>query len=150
MEDTFSMSLALCAGNSLVIGEFPSQRPVMWSFDVFFDLCLIKGLSKQLNHETGDLRLHCAHFHVIVMNKMKDLSTNNTIKIWRDIEKSPIHFSLLLFLRVQISFWHYNDYFPVWPIWKSILWLLGYGIRNKSMPIFTNILNSLWWHAASW
>ena len=28
------------AGNSLVIGEFPSERPVMQSFDVFFDLCL--------------------------------------------------------------------------------------------------------------
>ena len=30
-----------------VIGEFPSQRPVMWSFDVFFDLHLNKRLSKQ-------------------------------------------------------------------------------------------------------
>ena len=28
-------------------GEFPSQRPVMWSFDVFFDLRLNKRLSKQ-------------------------------------------------------------------------------------------------------
>ena len=26
---------------------FPSQRPVTWSFDVFFDLCLNKRLSKQ-------------------------------------------------------------------------------------------------------
>ena len=29
---------ALCAGNSLVIGEFPSQRPVTRSFDAYFDL----------------------------------------------------------------------------------------------------------------
>ena len=36
--ETFSMLLALCVGNSLVTGEFPSQSPVMWSFDVFFDL----------------------------------------------------------------------------------------------------------------
>ena len=28
-------------------GEFPTQRPVMRSFDVFFDLCLSKRLSKQ-------------------------------------------------------------------------------------------------------
>ena len=27
-------------------GEFPSQRPVMWSFDVFFDIHLNKQLSK--------------------------------------------------------------------------------------------------------
>ena len=28
-------------------GEFPAQRPVTWSFDVFVDLCLNKRLSKQ-------------------------------------------------------------------------------------------------------
>ena len=43
--ETFSTSLALCAGNSPVTGEFPSQRPVTRSFDVFFDLR--KRLSKQ-------------------------------------------------------------------------------------------------------
>ena len=37
----------LCAGNSPVTGEFPSQRPVTRSFDVFFDLRLNKRLSKQ-------------------------------------------------------------------------------------------------------
>ena len=40
--ETFSVLLAFCAGNSLVTGEFPSQRPVMRSFDVFFDLRLNK------------------------------------------------------------------------------------------------------------
>ena len=45
--ETFSMLLALCAGNSPVTGEFPSKRPVMRSFDVFFDLRLNKPLSKQ-------------------------------------------------------------------------------------------------------
>ena len=45
--ETFSALLVLCAGNSPVPGEFPSQRPVMRSFDVFFDLRLNKRLSKQ-------------------------------------------------------------------------------------------------------
>ena len=45
--ETFSALLALCAGNSLVTGEFLSQRPVTRSFHVFFDLCLNKRLSKQ-------------------------------------------------------------------------------------------------------
>ena len=45
--ETFSALLALCAGNSPVIGEFPLQRPVTGSFDVFFDLHLNKCLSKQ-------------------------------------------------------------------------------------------------------
>ena len=34
---TFFALLALCAGNSPVTGEFPSQRPVTRCFDVFFD-----------------------------------------------------------------------------------------------------------------
>ena len=45
--ETFSALLALCAGNSPVTGEFPSQRPVTRSFDVFFHLCGNKRLSKQ-------------------------------------------------------------------------------------------------------
>ena len=45
--ETFSALLAICAGNSPVTGEFPAQRPVTRSFDVFFDLRLNKQLSKQ-------------------------------------------------------------------------------------------------------
>ena len=41
-----SASLVLC-GNSAATDEFPSERPVTWSFEVFFDLCLSKRLSKQ-------------------------------------------------------------------------------------------------------
>ena len=43
----FSASLAFCAGNSPVTGEFPAQMPVTRSCDVFFDLRLNKRLSKQ-------------------------------------------------------------------------------------------------------
>ena len=60
--ETFSALLALCAGNSPVPGEFPSQRPVTRSFDVFFDLRLNKRLS-----EADDLRRHRAHHDVTVM-----------------------------------------------------------------------------------
>ena len=49
--ETFSALLALCAGHR-VTGEFPSQRPVTRSFDVFFDLCWINGWVKN----AGDLR----------------------------------------------------------------------------------------------
>ena len=44
---TFSALLAICAGNSPVTGEFPAQRPVTRTFDVFFDLHLDRRLSKQ-------------------------------------------------------------------------------------------------------
>ena len=44
--ETFSALLALCSGSSPVSGDFPVQRPVTRSFDVFFDLHLIKLLSR--------------------------------------------------------------------------------------------------------
>ena len=45
--EIFSASLAICAGNSPVTGEFPSQRPMTRSFDVFFDRRLNKRLCEQ-------------------------------------------------------------------------------------------------------
>ena len=45
--ETFSALVALCAGNSPVPAEFPSQRPVTRSFYLFFHLRLNKRLSKQ-------------------------------------------------------------------------------------------------------
>ena len=62
--ETFSPLLALCAGNSLVTSEFPSQRPVTRSFDVFFHL-RVKGWVN--NRDAGDLRHHSTHYDVIVM-----------------------------------------------------------------------------------
>ena len=54
--------LTLCVGNSRVTSEVPSQRPVIRSFDVFFDLCLNKWLSKQSIRwwfQTPALWRHC-------------------------------------------------------------------------------------------
>ena len=52
--ETFSALLAICAGNSPVPGEFPTQRPVTRSFDL--------RLKKRL-------RRYRAHCDVIVMCK---------------------------------------------------------------------------------
>ena len=57
--DNISALLALCEGNPPVTGGFPSQRPVMLSFDVFFDLSWDKQLSKQSGHQW--FKRHCAH-----------------------------------------------------------------------------------------
>ena len=45
--EAFSALLVLCAGNSPVTGEFPTQRAVTRTFDVFFELRLNKQLNKQ-------------------------------------------------------------------------------------------------------
>ena len=66
--ETFSTLLALCVGNSPVTGEFPSQRPVTRSFDVFFDRRLNKRLSERsrgrwFETPSRSTWLHCNVFH---------------------------------------------------------------------------------------
>ena len=47
LQDLIDKLLAICAGNSPVTSEFPAQRPVTRTFDVFFDLRPNRRLSKQ-------------------------------------------------------------------------------------------------------
>ena len=60
----FRVTSPLC-GEFTGPGEFPTQRPVTRSFDVFFDLRVNKRLNK--NREAGDLRRHRGHYDVNVM-----------------------------------------------------------------------------------
>ena len=52
-------------GNSPVTGEFPAQRPVTRSFDVFFEVAWTNSWAN--NGYVGDLRRFRAHHDVIVM-----------------------------------------------------------------------------------
>ena len=70
--------LAICVGNSPVPGEFPAQRPVTRSFDIFFDLRLNKRPSKQswgwwfetlsrpLWRHRNDIKLYCQYIGNII------------------------------------------------------------------------------------
>ena len=66
--ETFSASLALCAGNSPVTGEFPTQRPVTRNFDVFFDMHLNKRLSKQWRRRWFETPSHSLWRHYNMYN----------------------------------------------------------------------------------
>ena len=102
----FSALLAICAGNLPVTGEFPVQRSVTRSFDVFFDRCLNKRLSKQwrgwwfempsrplwrhcnvsvyLNDTQCDKlseKVHCIHYR-----------TNYSVGIFAPLKRSQSHF----------------------------------------------------------
>ena len=81
--ETFSALLAFCAGNSPVTGEFPAQKPVTRSFDVFFDLQLNGRLSKQSwgwwfetpsrplwRHSNGDLTLRQSTRDTVIKGKV--------------------------------------------------------------------------------
>ena len=62
--ETFSALLAFCAGNSPLTGEFPAQRPVTQSSDVFLDLCPNNWAN---NGDAGNLIRHHAYYDVIVV-----------------------------------------------------------------------------------
>ena len=65
----FSVLQAICAGNSPVTGEFPAQRPVTQSFDVFLICASINVWVN--NREAGDWRRHCAHCDVTAMELLR-------------------------------------------------------------------------------
>ena len=69
-----SLVLALCEGNSPVTCGLPSQRPVTRRFNVFFDLCLNKVWTNNL--DTSGLRRHRAHLGVTVMIVQKKQQTH--------------------------------------------------------------------------
>ena len=98
-----SALLALCAGNSLVIGEFPAQRSVTRSFNIFFDLRLNKCLSKQswcwwFKTPSCSLWHHC---NVICHSWQYIILC--TIFVY---DNSPEHFSLTGFIEGAISHKH--------------------------------------------
>ena len=85
--EIFSALLAFCAGSSPVAGEFPAQRPVTPSFDVFFELSLKQQLSKQWRRRWFETPLRslwrhcnwlamvaCIWFAAIIWNRCCDWS----------------------------------------------------------------------------
>ena len=78
--ERFSSLLALYAGNSLVTGEFPSPRPVTWSSDVFFDLCLNKWLSKQSWGRRFEMPSHSLWRHCNVTTVLPKSHQNDFIQ----------------------------------------------------------------------
>ena len=66
--ETFSALRTLCAGNSPVTVEFPSQRQVKRSFDRFFDLRLNNGWVN--NREAGDWRRHRTRYDLRLHSKI--------------------------------------------------------------------------------
>ena len=99
--EAFSALLAICAGNSPVPGEFPAQRPVTRSFDVFFDLRPNNGWVN--NCEAGDLRRHRAHYDVIVMINDADSGLLPT-GCWAIISIN-VDFSLIILHKMTFPQW---------------------------------------------
>ena len=63
--ETFSVLLAICAGNSPVTGEFSSQSQWRWVLMFSLICAWINGWVN--NREAGDLRRHRAHYNVTIL-----------------------------------------------------------------------------------
>ena len=96
--ETFSAILALCEGNPLVIGGFPSQKTTTRRFDV--SAVCAWTYSSLNNRNAGDLRRHRARYDVFVMHW----------NIWyrktpQAIEITPLHDKIsILFFNLMISY----------------------------------------------
>ena len=102
--ETFSALLALCARNSPVTGEFPAQRPVTRSFDVFFDLRLNLRLSKRsggwwFNTPSPPLWRHCNIIFVVDVFNRKTKQSN-----WLQLTTHNITFPHTIQLCVMWSY----------------------------------------------
>ena len=125
---TFSVLLAICAGNSSVTDEFLTQRPVTQSFDVFFDLRLNKWLSKQgwgwwFEMPSRSLWRHC--------NVATTLDTEGLVLQHQGVSSRRADYASMrfrLFLWVNYFVMHDRNYF--WPNW-SIPWLLMVIVSSK-------------------
>ena len=136
--ETLSALLALCAGNSPVSGEFPAQRPVTRSFDVFFDLRLIKRLSK---HSRGwwfetlssPLWRHCNEYGLLTLIA----NQHHVLCI-----KSPWHRYGTTFAQVMACYLRPQSHYlsHCWHVISGILWHLSE--RNFAVTAHAAILNN--------
>ena len=88
--ETFPALLDFCVGNSPLNGEFPAQRPVTRSFDVFF--FIYARINGWVNiGEAGDLRRHRTHYDIFVMElyrcrKMNERNVNVTLLLFKSFQ----------------------------------------------------------------
>ena len=105
--EAFSALLALYTGNSPIAGEFPSQRPVTRSFDVFFDLRRNKRLSKRswgwwFKTPWHSLWRHCNYI------KMQFSVLFDWLISWDFLKWLPRDLTDNGSARVQVTAWYYQ------------------------------------------
>ena len=85
--ETFSALLALCEGNPLATGGFPSERLVTRSFDVFLYVRLKPWTNGWANsRDSGDLRCHGTHYDITVMHWHGRLLVGNMWLLFQNLD----------------------------------------------------------------
>ena len=142
--EIFSALLALCVWTSPVTGEFPAQRPVTRSFDVFLDLRLSKRLSKQSwgwwfetpsrtlwRHSNGCMTFKCRIHQCMLFYMNKDhvavlwnWTKSKSARLWWD----------MIFMKTYIQ----NFNIPC-----DVYMCLQYAIHRKMYINFRTLLHSV-------
>ena len=111
--ETFPALLALCAGNSPVAGEFPSQRSVTRSC-FLWSAPWINGWVK--NREAGHLRRHRTHYDVIVM-EMNNISFSSMKISLKSVPGGPNNNIPALYQIMACRHYHLNQW---WLVYRRI------------------------------
>ena len=151
---TFSALLALCGGNSPVTSEFPSQRPVTRSFDVFFDLNRNKRLNKPSTRrwfatQSHSLWRHCNVYVNIYQELFKTSQFLPSSKIplqWRHNERDGVsnHRRLDCLLNRLFRRWSKKtSKLRHWPLWRRSTgdhWISLAKSVTREMPPFDDVI----------
>ena len=129
--ETFSALLAICAVNSPIAGEFPTQRPVARSFDVFFDL----RVSKQswgwwFDTPSSSLWHHCNGIC------RSDVQLLFSFMVISDVYRSCIP-NKIRFTKYCLTQWVYRltQWMESWnPLSKAVLW--GRLTLNRRVTLY--------------
>ena len=153
--ETFYALLALCAANSPVTGDFPSQKPVTRSFDVFCLICA--WINAWVNNRgAGDLRCHGAHYDVIVMIPVHipgvyNLIRSNTVifPTWTEYATGNEHSCTMIIWSYDHSIFHkiypHNPSFSLGAVWQLVLRGVKRSIRRYFPDYFTLTFISMAW-----
>ena len=125
--ETFSVLLALCVGNSPVTSQFPLQRPVIRSFDGFFDVCRNKRSSKQswgwwFETPSCPLWRHCNVEDSIAVSDLRWNTDHSFIGLVQDCSNYSANALELLQSSAKPSIWSQSRHF----IAVSHSWAMGY------------------------
>ena len=152
--DTFYALLAICAGNSPVPGEFPAQKPVTRSFDVFFDLRLNKRLSKQswgwwFETLPRPLWRHCNVTPLVRASKTTIVQKRSCLFLICQKTRTKRGIPKVIYRITQgITQGDPTDHIYIWAKCKHILGI--YGFQTKHIIHFTNKSPSLPKYMSIW
>ena len=139
---TFSALLALCVGNSPVICEFPSQRPVTCGFDVFFYLRLNKRLSKQSRRWWFETPSHSLwrHWNVLLRGKTTTIIySSRWASYWMPLNSTVLNFFRLFdSSRLMIASYDLHLYS------MRLNYCMDNFIIHGGIPRFDDIVTTVW------